>query len=75
MRINPIDFEGGRSKVKVSMDIYRNKIVNTIATKRLCASLSNLADMLTMVRGWTLSIFEVGGQRSRSQWTYVEISL
>ena len=33
------------------MDIYRNKLVNTIATKMLCASLSNMADMLTMVRG------------------------
>ena len=49
--MNPIDFGGGRSKVKFTMDIYGNKLVNTIATKRLCASLSNLADMLTMVRG------------------------
>ena len=31
--------------------IYGNKLVNTIATKPLCASLSNLADMLAMVRG------------------------
>ena len=63
------------SKVKVIMDIYGNKLVNTIETKPLCISLSNLADMLTMVRGWTLLISEVRGQRSRSQWTYMEISL
>ena len=49
-RMDPIDFGGQRSKVKVTMDVYRNKLVNTIATKRLCASLSNLVDMITMVR-------------------------
>ena len=49
--MNPIDFGGQRSKVKVIMDIYGNKRVNTIETKPLCASLSNLADMLGMVRG------------------------
>ena len=74
-RMNPIDFGGQRSKVKVTMDIYGNKLVNTIETKLLCISLSNLADMLTMVRAWTLSILEVRSQRSRSQWTYMEISL
>ena len=50
-RMNPIDFGGQRSKVKVTMDIYGNKLVNTIETKPLCASSSNLADMLGMVRG------------------------
>ena len=74
-RMNPIDIGGQRSKVKVTMDINGNKLVNTIETKQLCISLSNLADMLTMVRGWTLLILEVRGQRSRSQWTYMEISL
>ena len=49
--MNPIDYEGQRSKVKVTMDIYRDKLVNTIETKPLCACWSNLADMLTMVRG------------------------
>ena len=68
-RMNPIDFKGQRSKVKVTMDIYGNKLVNTIETKPLCISLSNLADMLTMVRGWTLLILEVRGEKSRSQWT------
>ena len=41
------------------MDIYGNKLVNTIENKPLCISSSNLADMLTMVRGWTLLILEV----------------
>ena len=42
------------------MDIYGNKLVNMILeTKPFCISLSNLADMLTMVRGWTLLILEV----------------
>ena len=50
-RMNPIDFEGQRSKVKVTMVIYGNKLVNTIETLPLLISLSNLADMLTMVRG------------------------
>ena len=61
-RMNPIDFGGQRSKVKVTMDIYGNKLVNTLETKPLCISLSNLANMLTMVRGWTLLILEVKGQ-------------
>ena len=51
-RMNPIEFGGQRSKVKVTMDmIYGNKLVNTIETKPLFASSSNLADMLGMVRG------------------------
>ena len=74
-RMNPIDFGGQRSKVKVTMDIYGNKLVNTIETKPLCASSSNLADMLTVMRGCTLLILKVRGQRSRSQWTSMEISL
>ena len=61
-RMDPIDFGGQRSKVKVTMDIYANKLVNTIETKPLCISSSNLAEMLTMVRGWTLLILEVKGQ-------------
>ena len=65
--MNPIDFGGQRSKVKVTIDTYRDKLVNTIQTKLLCASSSNLADMLAIVRGWTLLMLEVRGQRSRSQ--------
>ena len=49
--MNPIDFGGQRSKVKVIMYIYGNKLVNTIETKPLCISLSNLVHMFTMARG------------------------
>ena len=45
--------------------------MNTIETKLLCASSSNLAHMLAIVRGWTLLILEVRGQRSRSPLTYM----
>ena len=31
-KMNPIDFEGHWSKVKVTMNIYRNNLVNTIET-------------------------------------------
>ena len=48
-RIDHIDFGGQRSKVKVTVDTYGKNAVNPIQTKPLCASLSNLADMLTMV--------------------------
>ena len=76
-RMNPIEFGGRKPKVKVTMyiHVYGNKLVNTIETKLLCISLSNLADMYTMVRGWTLLILEVRSKRSRSQWTYMETSL
>ena len=57
------------------MDIYGNKLLNTIETKPLCISSSNLAEMLNMLRGLTLLILEVRDQRSRSQWTRTEISL
>ena len=60
--MNPIDFGGQRSKVKVTIDIYGNKLVNT---KPLCISLSNLADMLTMVNPIDL---EVTVQRWKSRW-------
>ena len=72
--MDPIDFGDQRSKVKVTIDMYGNKLVNMIETKPLCASLSNLADMLAIVRGWTLLILEVRGQRSSSQLTCIEIS-
>ena len=72
--MDPIDFGGQRSKVKVTMDIYGNNLVNTIATKPLCISSSNVAEMLTVLRRWTLLILEFRGQRSRSQWTLREIS-
>ena len=70
-RIDPIDFGGQRSKIKVTMDIYGNKLVNTIETKLFCISLSNLVDMSTMVRGRTLLILEVKGQGHNGHiWKY-----
>ena len=36
--MNLIDFGGQRSKVRVTMDIYGKKLVNTIETKPLCSS-------------------------------------
>ena len=53
VRMNPINFGGQRSKVKVTMDlhVYGNKLVNMIETKPLRISLSYLADMLRMMRG------------------------
>ena len=41
-------------------------LVNAIETTPLCASSSNLADMLIMIRGWTILILKVGCQSSRS---------
>ena len=60
--MDPIDFGGQRSKVKVTMHIFGNKLVNIIETKPLWASPSNLADMLVIVRRWTLVILEFKGQ-------------
>ena len=60
-RMDLIDFGGQRSKVKVTIHIYGNKLVDTIETKTLCASSSNLLDMLAIVREWTLLIVEVRG--------------
>ena len=64
--MDPIDFGGQRSKVKVKMDIYGNNLVNTIETKPLCISLSSLAEMLTMVR-WCERIdpIDFWGQKSK----------
>ena len=54
--MNPIDFGGQRSKVKVTMDMCGNKLVNMIETKLLWISLSNLADMVTMVNPIDLEV-------------------
>ena len=47
------------------MDIYGNELVNTIASKPLCA----------VNHGERMNPIDFEGQRSRSQWTYMEISL
>ena len=61
-RMNPIDFGGQRSKVKVRIEIYGNKLMNMIEPKPFCASPSNLAYMLAIKGDWTLLILEVKGQ-------------
>ena len=75
--MDPIDFRDHRSKVKVTIYIYGNKLVNMIETKPLCASSSNLhvTDILAIVRGCTLLILVVRDQSSSSQLTCIEISL
>ena len=60
--MNPINFGGQRSNLKVTMGLYGNNLAYTIETELLCVLLSNWSDMLTMVRGWTLLILEVKGQ-------------
>ena len=47
--MDSIDFGSQRSKVKVTIDMYGNKLVNTIETKPLCASSLNFAGLLSMV--------------------------
>ena len=69
-RMNPIEFEGQRPKVKVTIDIYGNKLVNKMETKSI-----KLGIMLAIVKVLAIRILEVTGQKSRSQWTYFEISL
>ena len=56
-RMNIIDSWGQRSKSKVTMDLYVKNLVHAVETEPLCASLSNLAGILTVMRGWTLLIF------------------
>ena len=46
-RMNSIKFESHKSKVKVTMDLYGNNLVNMI--ELFCASSSNLAYILTMM--------------------------
>ena len=62
-RMDPIDFWVQRSKVKVKIHIYGNKLVNTIEAKPLCAFSSNLECMLAIVRGW--NPIDFGGKMSK----------
>ena len=66
-----------RSEVKGQghMDKNGHNLVSTIETKPLSVFSSNLIHILPMMRGWTLLIFKIRGQRSRSQWTNMEITL
>ena len=51
--MDPIDIGSQKLKAKVTIDIYGNKLMNTIETKPSFASPSNLAYMFVIVRGWT----------------------
>ena len=55
--MNPIDFGGQKSKLMVTMDFYCENLVNAMETELLCASSSNLADILIIMTGWTLLFF------------------
>ena len=59
----PCKVRGGqRSKVKVTIHLYGNKLVNTIETKPLCASSSNLARHVS--HSERMDHIDFGGQRS-----------
>ena len=65
-RMNPIDFQGLGSKVKVTRFTLLLNLVNTIQTEPFQLGLSKLVHILLMTRGRHLLIFKVMGQRSRS---------
>ena len=62
-KMNPIDFRGQRSKVKVTMDIYGNKIVNMIKTKLLCFFIIKLGRHVN--HGERMDPIDFGGQRPK----------
>ena len=80
-RMNPIDFGGQRSKIKVTTDIYGNELVNTIETTPLCISLVYFFIKLCrhINNGERMNPIDFGGQRSKVKVTmdiiYMEISL
>ena len=63
-KMNPIDFGGQRSKVKVTMCIYGDNIVNTIETKLLC-----IIFFFKLGRGERMDPIDFGGQRSKAKAT------
>ena len=63
--MNPIDFGGQRSKAKVTIDKYGNKLVNNIEAKPLCASSSKLADIFTMISMIRIDPIDFGDQSSK----------
>ena len=74
-RINPIDFQGQGSKVKVTRYILMLKLVNTIQTEPFQLGPSNLLHILLLIRRRHLLIFKVRGQRSRSHTKYCFLAL
>ena len=65
-RMNPIDFGDQRSKVKVTMDIYANNLVNTIETKPLYFIIK-LGRHIN--HGERMDPIDLGGQRSKVEAT------
>ena len=65
-RMNPIDFQGHMSKVKVTRYTLLFNLVNTIQTEPFQLGPSNLVHILLMTRGQNLLIFKVMGQRSQA---------
>ena len=64
--MNPIDFQGQGSKVKVTSYTLLLNLVNRIQTEPFKLGLLNLVHILLMTRGRHLVIFKVRGQKSRS---------
>ena len=60
--MNPIAFEGQRSKVKVTMDTYGNKLVNMIETKTVVYFFFNLGRHVN--HGERMDPIDFGGQTS-----------
>ena len=64
--MDPIDFGGQRSKVKVTIDIYENKLVNIIETKPFCTFI-NLGRHVS--HSEKMDPIDFGGQRSKVEVT------
>ena len=59
--MNPIDFGGQRSNVKVTIEMYGNKLVNMIENKPLCAFIK-LGRLVN--HGERMNSIDFGGHRS-----------
>ena len=62
-RMDPIDFGGQRSKVKVTIDMYGNKLVNTIKTKLFFCFFSELGGHVNHCE--RINPIDFGGHRSK----------
>ena len=62
-RMNPIDFGGQRSKVKVTIDIYGNKLVNTNRDLTIVDFFIKLGRHVN--HGERMNPIDFGGQRSK----------
>ena len=61
--MKPIDFGGQRSRVKVTIDIYGNKLVNTIETKNGVCFFIKLGRHV--IYGERMNSIDFGGHRSK----------